>query len=1534
MLATAQLNNGTITLWTNALGVGNHNIVAYYSGNGLFNGSGSPAIPLTVSSRALPTITLSSSMNPVVVNASTVITVTVTGNSSQPTGSVQLFDGGTLLTTGTLTNGTMQYTATFTTSGTHPLSAVYSGDGNFSQATSLTLNQVVQPLTNVVLTVDSNPSTVGSSVTFTATLTPSSASGTVQFTDSGVSLGTAAVVNGRATLSVANLGLGVHYIQAIYTGDSATAPGSSSPLTQTVRAATTTVLSTSATPSTYSQAITFTAAVSPSSATGTVQFLDGAAVLGSAPVSLGSAVLTVSSLVGGSHTITAIYSGDSANSGSTSAPLSQSVSPASPVITITTLSNPTTVGSFLLFNMSMKPASPSAALQVFDGQTLLATVNNSTGGAASYSTTTLAAGFHSITASWAGDSNVLPGVSAVLNEQIQSSTAISVTATGPVTYGQSVTVTATVSPATASGNVMFNDGGSNLGTVPLTGGVASISYVPSSAGSHLTVATFNDPNNIYIGSVANVTINVAQVTTSATVAVSPNPSNVGQVATLTATLSPAGATGNMMFYDGATFIGTGTLSNGTASMSYLFRTGGSHSITASFQGNNNYAAATSPAVMQIVKTATTTTVSGAGTSTYEQAVSLVATVAPAAATGTIQFLDGTTPLGAVTTAAGSATLNISTLGAGSHAITAIYSGDANYAGSTSAVVTQTVQKASVTVTLSSNANPSVAGQTLGLTAAISDPTATGTIQFLDGSTVVGASAIASGSAGFNTSALLAGSHSLTAVYSGDANFNTSTSTALAQTVKATTSTSLGADTVTPAFGQTIHLTSSITPAGATGTVQFLDGVTLLGAVTVSGGTATLPISLSTGSHTISAAYSGDANDGSSTSAALAVTVGKASSLVALSSSVNPSAPGQAVTLTAGVTPTSATGSVQFLDGTTVLGTSALSGGSATLSISNLTSGNHAITATYSGDGNYSGNSASLSQTVKATTTTSLAANPSPAVLGQTVQLTASISPSSATGTVQFLDGSTALGTAAASNGAASLSIATLQVGAHSLTAVYSGDGGNIGSTSAVLALTVSKASSTVTLAAAPNPITIGQSVTFTATVSPSSATGSVQFLDGAAAIGTVTLNGGAATLIAANLAAGAHSVTAVYSGDANTSGSNSTVVTVTVAKAGASVTLGSSPNPSLAGQTVAFTATVSPGSATGSVQFLDGATAIGTAAVSAGVATLSTTGLAAGSHSITAVYSGDTSYNGATSGVVTQAVTAVTTTSLSANKTTAVSGQAVTFTATVSPAAAPGSVQFLDAATTIGTVTLSGGAAVLAVSNLAVGSHSVTASYLGAAGYTASTSAAVSVTITPAPPGAPASLTATAISSSQINLSWTASATSGVTYNVYAAAAAGFAPSASNRIASGLSATSYANTGLTPAATRYYLVTAQNANGESAASNQASATTQASGLSCSVVYTVTTQWNVGFGTAITIKNTGSTPINGWQLKWTWAGNQQITEAWNSNYTQSGANATLTNAAWNSTIAAGSTVSGIGFNGSYSGSNPAPAAFYVNGTLCH
>jgi hypothetical protein len=105
---------------------------------------------------------------------------------------------------------------------------------------------------------------------------------------------------------------------------------------------------------------------------------------------------------------------------------------------------------------------------------------------------------------------------------------------------------------------------------------------------------------------------------------------------------------------------------------------------------------------------------------------------------------------------------------------------------------------------------------------------------------------------------------------------------------------------------------------------------------------------------------------------------------------------------------------------------------------------------------------------------------------------------------------------------------------------------------------------------------------------------------------------------------------------------------------------------------------------------MDGATVLGTAQLSNATASLSVQGLAAGSHQITAVYGGNTNFNGAASNAVTQVVQIATTTSLTANKLRAAEGQTVKFTAVAAPSAATGIVQFLDGVTVIGTVQLGG----------------------------------------------------------------------------------------------------------------------------------------------------------------------------------------------------------------------------------------------------
>ena len=262
----------------------------------------------------------------------------------------------------------------------------------------------------------------------------------------------------------------------------------------------------------------------------------------------------------------------------------------------------------------------------------------------------------------------------------------------------------------------------------------------------------------------------------------------------------------------------------------------------------------------------------------------------------------------------------------------------------------------------------------------------------------------------------------------------------------------------------------------------------------------------------------------------------------LMSSLNPSVYGQNVTLTATVSPPSATGNVTFSEGMTVLGTAPMAGGSAVLDIASLPSGNHNLSAVYGGDLTYAGSAASnLMQTVNlaaAMITLSTSANPS--TYGQMLTLTASISPPDSSGTVTFTDGSATLGTRIVTNGQASLSTAFLSAGSHSLTAAYSGDANHASAASPVLTETVNQGMVTtpaVTLISSANPATFGQSLTLTAILSPASTggpdiSGEVSFYDGATVLATEAVANGQAGFTTNLLASGTRSLHAYYSGSA------------------------------------------------------------------------------------------------------------------------------------------------------------------------------------------------------------------------------------------------------------------------------------------------------------------------------------------------------------------------------------------------------------------
>jgi hypothetical protein len=244
-------------------------------------------------------------------------------------------------------------------------------------------------------------------------------------------------------------------------------------------------------------------------------------------------------------------------------------------------------------------------------------------------------------------------------------------------------------------------------------------------------------------------------------------------------------------------------------------------------------------------------------------------------------------------------------------------------------------------------------------------------------------------------------------------------------------------------------------------------------------------------------------------------------------------------------------------------------------------------------------------------------------------------------------------------------------------------------------------------------------------------TGTVAFQDGGTTVATVTLAGSQAAYRTKYSSSGAHSIAATYSGDTNNTGSLSPTLVEQIKGYTSKTVLMTSGSPSFAGQAVTFTATVTSGHGAipngELVTFYDGTTVIGTGSTASGAATFTTSSLTAKTHTIKATYGGDAIFS-PSSGTVTQIVNRYpTTTTLTSSLSPSQFGQTVTFTAhvTSSDPVPSGKVKFLDGTLAIGSATLSGGVAKLTKSNLAVGTHSITAHYNGDAASSTSTSAAV-----------------------------------------------------------------------------------------------------------------------------------------------------------------------------------------------------------------
>ncbi|MFD5847091.1 cellulase family glycosylhydrolase [Streptomyces chartreusis] len=199
------------------------------------------------------------------------------------------------------------------------------------------------------------------------------------------------------------------------------------------------------------------------------------------------------------------------------------------------------------------------------------------------------------------------------------------------------------------------------------------------------------------------------------------------------------------------------------------------------------------------------------------------------------------------------------------------------------------------------------------------------------------------------------------------------------------------------------------------------------------------------------------------------------------------------------------------------------------------------------------------------------------------------------------------------------------------------------------------------------------------------------------------------------------------------------------------------------------------------------------------------------------------------------------------------------------------------------------------------------------------------------PPTAPGTPTASAVTSSSVTLNWSAASdATGVTgYDVVRVSGA------TETAATTTAGTSTTVAGLAPATSYTFAVYARDAAGNRSPRSGTVAVTTASGGStatCGVSYRVTNEWPGGFQGEIVIRNTGSSAINGWTLRWTFPDSQRVSNLWGGTPTQSGAEVSVAAASYSATIAPAGSVT-LGFTATKGGTNPSPTAFTLNDSAC-
>jgi len=530
-------------------------------------------------------------------------------------------------------------------------------------------------------------------------------------------------------------------------------------------------------------------------------------------------------------------------------------------------------------------------------------------------------------------------------------------------------------------------------------------------------------------------------------------------------ISPNGTpTGPLTFYLNGKAFGTAQIDgNGSATIDTPGMAPGQSALLATYAGQGEFTPAVSVEVLIYVLgyPVNIKLTSAPNPSVVNMAVTFTANVTTAIGPppGDLAFIDETdnqTTLANVPIPKnGVTTFTTSSLALGSHDIRAYYAGSGEFDPG-SADVTQVVLLIYPdTETLKSSQNPIKRGQPVTFTATVTSPDGapTGNVTFSDDGEVFGAAPLNNGVAAISTSGLAIGKQLITATYAGNPDYATATAS-LTETVEGLPS-STTLVSITPAKPYALEATTftarvSGTGGKPTGAVIFMrDGLLMGAGQLLADGSAKLVYSfLDAGNVTVTATYLGDSYFDASTSAGVPLTVLINDSATSLTVAPNPDLAFKTATLTATVTSKSGAmigfnpnGLVNFLDGTTPLGSSALNGGGvATLQVNSLQDGTHKISAVYPGTPAFEP-SKSSSQLIVVTpdpTTTTVTANIDPQEVGLPVTFTAKVAAVGVpVGAVTFKDGGSLLATRTLdSTGAATFTTSALAVGTHAITASF------------------------------------------------------------------------------------------------------------------------------------------------------------------------------------------------------------------------------------------------------------------------------------------------------------------------------------------------------------------------------------------------------------------------------------------------------------------------------------------------------------------